>query len=207
MHQTEPEFKDGTMPFRDVFERYLAGIRRFLTRILGEDEAEDAAQEVFLRVAGNLDRFRGDSSIQSWIYRIARNVAVDRIRHRPTRCEGVRKYPGHAPEEDLTDAMSLLADEQTSIEKYLINKEMNVCIRKRVDSLPESYRRVLVLSDIEGMTSAEIASVVGASEGAVKIRLHRARARLREDLGTNCAFYRDERGVLACEPKPASMEN
>jgi len=72
-----------------------------------------------------------------------------------------------------------------------------------VDTLPESYRRVLVYSELAGMTNAEIASALGVGEGAVKIRLHRARARLREDLGTYCTLYRDGCDELSCEPKTA----
>ena len=78
---------------------------------------------------------------------------------------------------------------------------MNRCIRGRVETLPESYRSVLALSELAGMTNAEIASALGTTEGAVKIRLHRARAALRKDLGSYCALYRDERDELACEPK------
>lgn len=189
--------------FQEIYGTHLPGILRFLSRIVGEEEAEDVAQEVFLRVARNLDRFRGDSSVGTWIYRIARNAALDRIRSRPARHENPREYPANVPDEDPADAMSLLPDEQASIERHLIGKEMNECIRGRVDNLPESYRSVLVLSEFAGMTNAEIASVLGIGEGAVKIRLHRARARLREDLGTRCTVYRDGRDELACEPKPA----
>lgn len=189
--------------FQEIYGTHLPGILRFLSRIVGEEEAEDVAQEVFLRVGRNLDRFRGDSSVGTWIYRIARNAALDRIRSRPARYEGARDYPEHALDGEPTDAMSLFPDEQASIERYLIGKEMNECIRGRVDSLPESYRSVLVLSEFAEMTNAEIASALGIGEGAVKIRLHRARARLREDLGARCTVYRDDRDELACEPKPA----
>lgn len=190
------------VPFQEIYGTHLPGILRFLSRIVGEDEAEDVAQEVFLRVDRNLDRFRGDSSVGTWIYRIARNAALDRIRSRPARHDDVRGHPAHGPDEDPTDAMSLIPDEQASIERYLIGKEMNECIRGRVDNLPESYRSVLVLSEFAGMTNAEIASALGIGEGAVKIRLHRARARLREDLGNRCTVYRDDRDELACEPYP-----
>jgi len=103
--------------------------------------------------------------------------------------------------------MSQLPDGQASLERYLIGKEMRECIRGRVDTLPESYRRVLVLSELVGMTNAEIASALGVSEGAVKIRLHRARSLLREDLGTHCTLYHDELAELACEPKFAFGSN
>lgn len=195
--------KNSNGSFQEIYERYYPGILRFLTRLVGKDEAEDVAQEVFLRVDRGLEDFRGDAALGTWIYRIARNAALDRLRSRPTWDESARELRAHGSDEDPADICSRLPDEQASIERYLIGKEMSECIRGRVESLPESYRRVLVLSDLAGMTNAEIASALEATEGAVKIRLHRARARLREDLGTHCTLYRDERDELGCEPKPA----
>ena len=78
---------------------------------------------------------------------------------------------------------------------------MNDCIRKYVESLPPSYRSVVILSEGEGLTNQEIADVLGISLGMVKIRLHRARRRLKRELGNGCNVYRDERNELACEPK------
>ena len=194
---------DGKGSFQEIYERFHPGILRFLSRLLGENDAEEVAQEVFLRVDRGLEGFRGDSAVGTWIYRIARNSALDRLRGRPAWHESVRGFQAHGSDEDPTDVCSRLPDEQASIERYLIGKEMSECIRGRVENLPESYRRVLVLSDLAGMTNAEIACALGTSEGAVKIRLHRARARLREDLGTHCTMYRDERDELACEPRSA----
>ena len=161
------------------------------------------AQEVFLRVDRGLEGFRGEASIGTWIYRIARNAALDRLRSRPAWLESVRQLRSHRSEEDPVDVISQLPDEQASLEQYLVGKEMSECIRGRVDILPESYGESLVLSELVGITNAEIASALGVSEGAVKIRLHRARSMLREDLGTHCTLYYDERDELACEPKPA----
>jgi RNA polymerase sigma-70 factor (ECF subfamily) len=193
---------DEKLSFEEIYERFRPGILRFLSRFVGENEAEDVAQEVFLRVDRGLAEFRGESSIGTWIYRIARNGALDRLRRRSAYHEGVREIQAHGRDEDPADVMSLLPDEQVSIERQLIGKEMSECIRGRIDTLPESYRRVLVFSELAGMTNAEIASALGVSEGAVKIRLHRARSLLREDLGTHCTLYHDERDELACEPKP-----
>ena len=194
---------DGKGSFQEVYERFQPGVLRFLSRLVGEEEAEDVAQEVFLRVDRGLEGFRGEASIGTWIYRIARNAALDRLRSRPAWHESVRQLRSHGSEEDPVDVISQLPDEQASLEQYLVGKEMSECIRGRIDILPESYRRVLVLSELVGMTNAEIASALGVSEGAVKIRLHRARSLLREDLGTHCTLYHDERDELACEPKPA----
>ena len=194
---------DGKKSFQEIYERFRPGVLRFLSRLVGEEEAEDVAQEVFLRVDRGLEGFRGESSIGTWIYRIARNAVLDRLRSRPAWLESARQLQTHGSEEDPEDIMSQLPDEQASLERYLIGKEMSECIRGRVDTLPESYRRVLVLSELIGMTNAEIASALGVSEGAGKIRLHRARALLREDLGTHCTLYHDELDELACEPKSA----
>lgn len=194
---------DGKRSFQEIYERFQPGVLRFLSRLVGKEEAEDVAQEVFLRVDRGLGGFRGDSSIGTWVYRIARNAALDHLRSRPARLDSVRRLRTHGSDEDPEEAMYQLPDQRASLERYLIGKEMSECIRGRVDTLPESYRRVLLLSDLVGMTNAGIASTLDVSEGAVKIRLHRARALLRVDLGAHCALYRDERDELACEPKSA----
>lgn len=189
--------------FRQVYDRHYPGILRFLIRLVGEDEAEDVAQEVFLKVDRGLQDFRGEAAIGTWIYRIARNAAIDRLRGRPRLDRSAGEVEAQRTDDAPADPCSSLPDEQASVERYLIGKEMSECIRGRVESLPESYRSVLVLSELAGMTNAEIASALGTSEGAAKIRLHRARAMLRKDLGARCTLSRDERDVLSCEPRPA----
>jgi RNA polymerase sigma-70 factor (ECF subfamily) len=194
---------DGKKSFQEIYEWFQPGVLRFLSRLVGEKEAEDVAQEVFLRVDRGLEGFRGESSMGTWIYRIARNAALDHLRSRPAWLESVRQLRTHGSDEDPEDVMSQLPDERASLERNLMGKEMSECIRGRIGNLPGSYGEVLVLRELEGMTNAEIASVLGISEGAVKIRLHRARSLLREDLGTHCTLSRDERDELACDPKPA----
>lgn len=195
---------DGKKSFQEIYERFRPGVLRFLSRLVGEEEAEDVAQEVFLRVDRGLEGFRGESSIGTWIYRIARNAALDRLRSRPAWLESVRQTGTYGTDEDPADVMSRIPDERASLERRMIAKEMNECIRGRIGNLPGSYGEVLVLRELGGMTNAEIASALGVSEGAVKIRLHRARSLMREDLGTHCILSRDERDELACDPKPDS---
>lgn len=193
---------NGNGSFEEIYEKFHPGVLRFLSRLVGESEAEDVAQEVFLRVDRGLAEFRGDSTLGTWVYRIARNAALDRLRSKPAWRESERDFPSHGSGDDPGDVVSRYPDERASLERGLIGKEMSECVRRRVDTLPEAYRGVLVLSELTGMTNAEIASALGISEGTVKIRLHRARARLREDLGNNCMVYHDERAELVCEPKP-----
>jgi RNA polymerase sigma-70 factor (ECF subfamily) len=191
----------GNGDFHEIYVKFYPGILRFLTRMVGEVEAEDMAQEVFLKVSRGLQEFRGEASIKTWIYRVARNAALDRLRVRSQRVGNVGEIDTPVTDENHTDACADLPDDRASVERHLIGKEMSECIRGRVENLPESYRNVLVLSELAGMTNAEIASRLGTNEGIVKIRLHRARAMLRKDLGAHCALYRDERDELACEPK------
>ncbi len=87
---------------------------------------------------------------------------------------------------------------------------MNACIRNVIDQLPENYRTVIVLSELEGLSDQDMAEVLGLSLEAAKIRLHRARTRLKEDLSRHCIFYRTEQNELACDrkgPFPIYNEN
>ena len=94
----------------------------------------------------------------------------------------------------------------TSLDSQLVRKEMNECIRGIVDGLPENYRAVLALSEVEEFTNAEISQILGISLDVVKIRLHRARARLKKELEAKCNFYRDERNELACDRKTTHLK-
>jgi RNA polymerase sigma-70 factor, ECF subfamily len=93
-----------------------------------------------------------------------------------------------------------------STEQRLIRDEMNGCIREIVQTLPEQYRSIIVLSELEGLKDNEIAEILGLTLQAAKVRLHRARARLRKELGVACVFYRDELNEFACDRKNPSCE-
>ena len=187
--------------FSAIYKEYHPKIVRYLTRLVGELEAEDTAQEVFVKISRSLDSFRGESSLSTWIYRIATNAALDHLRKSSSRLVRLAEDNDLAGEEDAgTVDTSPLHDTQ------LIRKDMNDCIRAIVDSLPEDYRTVLVLSDLEGLTNAEITEVLGISMDTAKIRLHRARTKLRKELETHCNFYRDERNELSCDRKTMPLK-
>ncbi|MDR3565743.1 MAG: sigma-70 family RNA polymerase sigma factor, partial [Negativicutes bacterium] len=86
-------------------------------------------------------------------------------------------------------------------EDQVVRQEMNECIRKSITFLPDNYRTIVILSDLEELKNSEIATILGLSIGTVKIRLHRAKEKLRKELSENCLFYRTECNELACEPK------
>jgi RNA polymerase sigma-70 factor, ECF subfamily len=181
----------GPPDFDDLYAEFHARIRRYLSRLVSAREAEDLTQEVFARVSKALPRFRGDSKVSTWVYRIATNIAFDRLRSPAFARGGQVLLEGERP----------TTERSAGIELVLVRKEMNDCIRQYIDGLPPSYRSVVILSEQEELTNQEIADALGITLDTVKIRLHRARARLRSQLGTGCAFYRDERNELACEPR------
>jgi RNA polymerase sigma-70 factor (ECF subfamily) len=174
------------LEFNTVYAAFYARILRYLTRLVGPEEAEDVSQEVFSKISRSLAEFRGEA-LSSWVYRIATNAATDRMRRTAAR-------PSITEDDDVA-----LPDTADSAEQQVIRSEMSECVRDLTNELPDSYRTVLVLSEIEGLKDAEIAEVVGATVQAVKIRLHRARSRLRQIMEDRCRFYRDRDNTLLCD--------
>jgi RNA polymerase sigma-70 factor (ECF subfamily) len=183
--------------FRTLDDRFRSRIRRYVTRLVGEADAEDVTQSVMLKVSEGLAGFRGDSSVSTWLYRIATNVALDRLRQRTIDppIEGGYEFDEHDLPPDV---------QSPSVETTAIHEEMRACISEFVARLPDSYKTVTVLSEIEGFKNSEIAAILDVSLDTVKIRLHRAREKLRRDLEAGCTFYRDERAEFACDRKPVA---
>lgn len=179
------------LDFDGIHAEFRPKIARYLSRLVGKDEAEDLVQEVFARIDHALPDFREDSKLSTWVYRIATNAAFDRLRSRAS--ERTAHARLHGEEAANTG--------QPGVEQELARREMNDCVRQYIEALPPSYRAVVILSEDEGLTNPEIAEALGISLDTVKIRLHRARRRLKEALGTGCSFYRDERNEFACAPK------
>jgi RNA polymerase sigma-70 factor, ECF subfamily len=196
--------RDCNLEFQDLHHDLRPRILRYATRLVGAHEAEDLTQEVFLKVSQGLKDFRGQSQISTWIYRIATNAAFDRL-HSPSFKRIVRQgtsgFPVSEIDMEVEDKDLWSGQKAPSIDTLLIRKEMNLCIRDFVEELPSNYRAVVVLSELEGMKNNEIAEILGVSLHTVKIRLHRAKDKLRKELETHCSFYRDERNEPACDRK------
>lgn len=195
----------GEFDFHKIHNDFRSGIMRYLTRMVGEEDAEDLTQEVFVKIDRALKLFRGESKLSTWVYKIATNVAIDRLRR-------TSSLPGHEKRikiEDIAEREEnkrIWTGEHTpSIEQRVIRREMNDCIHEIIEILPKSYRSVIILSELEGFKDAEIADILGLGLEATKIRLHRARARLKKELKTACVFYRDERNVFACDRKETPL--
>ena len=181
----------AALDFQRVFDEFQPRIRRYLARLAGPGEADDLTQETFARVSQALAGFRGEAALSTWIYRIATNVARDRARS-----------PGFQLQARAAEPEALAAlGTAPAIEQDIARREMSECVRDYVDQLPADYRTVVVLSELEELPDREIAEVLGISLEAAKIRLHRARARLRQMLEQGCELSRDERNELTCEPR------
>lgn len=182
------------LEFQAVHERFRSRVMRYLTRLVGEEGAEDLTQSVMLKVSEGLPNFRGDSSLSTWIYRIATNAALDRLRRKTIQASD--KTDVESDEGDVP-----LGAQTPSVETTAIREEMSACIREFIERLPKNYKIVMVLSELEGFKNNEIAAILGVNLDTVKIRLHRAREKLRKDLGLGCSFHRDEDGEFACDRK------
>ncbi|MCX5829006.1 MAG: sigma-70 family RNA polymerase sigma factor [Deltaproteobacteria bacterium] len=193
--------KNGEIRFQQVYDEYRGKILRYLTRMVGENEAEDLTQEVFVKIGQALETFRGESSLSTWIYQIATNAALDKLRHPFNRHAGGKLLPVEAITETKEDENIWTGEVTASTEQRVIRQEMNGCIREIIQMLPETHRSVIVLSELEGLSDAEIADILGLTLPATKIRLHRARTKLRKELTTACIFYRDDRHEFACDRK------
>lgn len=192
--------------FRTLYEANHQRVLHLLARMVGPQEAEDLTQAVFANAAKALSNFRGDAQTSTWLYRIAANVAADWLRSRPAHEAKVTvQLPGVLDHEaDEVGATPDFKDHQTSPEQELVRKEMRDCIREVIGQLPEDHRTVLMLGELGGFTDDDVARTLGISRANAKVRLHRARARLKKALEGRCEFYRNEDNEFACEPKPAT---
>lgn len=202
------ESKNSPVPQADFENLYLTfwpKIHRYVTRLVGDQEAEDLTQEIFIKVGQAVATFRNESQLSTWIYRIATNAAIDKIRSashsRSTKQTTISPTHEEVTKINLKVNKLTVGQKVPLPETQVISQEMNSCIRAFIDELPEVYRTVIILSEFEGFKNKEIAEILGLSLDSVKIRLHRAKQKLKEDFSKNCNFYRDDRNVLNCEPK------
>lgn len=156
--------------------RLLAVARNLLRH---EEDARDCVQEALIQAFRRIDGFEGKAALGTWLHRIVVNQALSKLRSRKARPEdsidellptfdqdGIRIEPSWPHEEPIDE---LLARHTT-----------RAVVRAKIEELPESYRNVLLLKDIEDLETSEVAALLGLNEGAVRVRLHRARAALKK---------------------------
>jgi RNA polymerase sigma-70 factor (ECF subfamily) len=183
---------DSDLEFQKIYAAYQPKIRRYLAYLVGEDEAEDLTQEVFVKVNRAIKTFRGESRLSTWLYRIATNTGIDRIRSSPFKRithEGLLTVSLEKGEAEFDVKNVWTGEKLPSSEQELVRKQMNECIKDFIEKLPENYRTVLVLSELQVISNREIAEILGVTVGTVKIRLHRAREKLKEELLAHCDSY------------------
>lgn len=183
------------MEFWGVYDQYYTKVRKFILALVKDQwVADDLIQETFLRVQQNLGTLKDSSKLSSWIFRIAYNLCQDYFHQ--LKAAQRRESIGLEQTEDLEEAFI----REVSIQKELEQREMGQCVQNQIDLLPEPLRAVLVLFDITECSHQEIADILGITVENVKVRLHRARKKLKAILEEKCSFERDERNVLVCNP-------
>jgi len=183
------------MQIAELYEAYYFEIRRYLARFVAVPDAEDLTQAVFVKISKGLKDFRGESTPRTWLFRIATNTLRDFMRSKSRRATEVEVHISPAELERYDCSQN----NENLVEKGALRREMNECISEFIRRLPENYGTVLILSDLEGYTNAEIAEILEISLDNVKIRLHRARARLNAELVKGCDFSYNSDNDLNCQ--------
>lgn len=142
-----------------------------------EAEAEDVVQDAYVRAYSHLDQFEGRARFATWLTRIAVHEARARIR-RGSRYAPLEEATGPRPVSELPDSNG----GSNGPEDEASGRELQKILTRAIDKLPDSHRSVFVLRDVEGLSTAETAEILGLSEANVKVRLHRARTALRADI-------------------------
>ncbi len=160
---------------REYSGRLLAVIRGI---VRNEEDARDCLQDAFLQAFRAMDRFEGRAALSSWLHRIAVNAALMKLRSRKRKAEA--SIDDLLPQFDGTDTrIDPVWQPQTTPGPDLEAAERKTYIHQAIAQLPENYRNVILLRDIQEMSTDEAAEALGISPGAVKVRLHRARGALK----------------------------
>jgi RNA polymerase sigma-70 factor (ECF subfamily) len=170
--------------FDDIFARYQSMVFNLTFRILGDrEEALDVSQEVFFSVFRKLHRFRGESSLKTWIYRIAVNRASNRCRWwNRLRRRGTVSLDEHLGGDDARTMSETLVSGGKNPEESLLQRETRHEIERTLRRLPVQQRVAVIMRDVEGMSYEEIAGLLEFSVGTVKSRIARGRDQLKRRL-------------------------
>jgi RNA polymerase sigma-70 factor (ECF subfamily) len=156
-----------------LYHRYKRRVFGLALRIVGASDAEEVAQEAFIRIFRGLPKFRGDAALSTWIYRLAVNAALS---HR------TRRAAARLP---IEEAQAEADGEPHATEAPRGDAVLRARLERALAKLPAGYRTVIVLHDVEGLEHEEIASILGCHVGTSKSQLHKARGKLREILAAD----------------------
>ncbi len=179
------------MNFWEIYDQYYFRVRTVILGLVRDEWVnDDLTQETFLRVQDRLGDLRDPAKLSSWVFRIAYNLCQDHFRE-----------AGKFAVTEGAEEMELKIVEEVSVQKEFEQHQMSKCVQVEIDLLPESLRTVLLMADRMEFSNREIAEVLGITIENAKVRLHRARKRLKQLLEHKCTFETDERNVLVCEPR------
>ncbi|GAB6151508.1 RNA polymerase sigma factor SigZ [Desulfosporosinus burensis] len=165
-----------------VWEEFSLPLKRFIKkRVVNEHDAEDIFQEIYLKIHKNIGSVLDEDKIHAWIYRVARNTMTDYYRRNHNKFEVT----------DLTEDLESSKDEELST-----NTEIAACLKVMVDSLPETYKQAILLTEFQNMTQKELSEKLGISISGAKSRVQRGRKLLKEMLLGCCQLEVDRRGNI-----------
>jgi RNA polymerase sigma-70 factor (ECF subfamily) len=167
-----------------IVQRHKAPLLNFIYRYLNNhDSAEDITQEVFIRIYKNVNNYHPDiAGFRTWMYKIATNLCKNEIRNVDRRSKVL--VPSSTNRNEENEKLEDIQDPSPGPDIQLEDKELQEALSMAISNLPEKFRIVLILRDIEGMSYDEIAKIINKPEGTVKSRLNRARLMLKDRLKT-----------------------
>ena len=186
--------------FEELLRQYEKKVYTLCFRMCGNSEdAEEAAQDTFLALWRGIDRFRQESSLSTWIYRLASNACIDLLRRRKKQGSSLSLDD----EELFLDAVDTAPRPQDAVE----HREAQKLLQEGLSALPEEYRKVLILREIEGLSYTEIAESASLELGTVKSRISRGRVLLRNFLSGSGNFFEIASSkVTECNQKEMSAK-
>lgn len=171
----------NTSAFEELVRRYERKIYNLVYRMLGnEEDAKDALQDTFIRAYRFIKNFKGKSSFYTWLYRIATNVCLTRLKNRK-----INEPAGFSLDEPIIDESEMqreLPDYKESPEHLYHRQQLQKALQDAINELPSDYRSVVILRDLQGLSNQEVSKALNLSVAAVKSRLHRGRVFLRNRL-------------------------
>jgi len=179
--------KNGdTKAFEELMKRTQTNIYNLGLRLLGnKEDAADLMQETYIKAYENLNRFEGRSSFSTWLYRIATNNALMKLRKEKKKkvsIDELKKFGDKSYKVEISD----WSENPSS---YFKSAELKEVLQKAIDSLPPKYKSVFILHDVEGLPLTEVAQILSLSVPAVKTRVHRSRMYLREKISEYIKKY------------------
>jgi RNA polymerase sigma-70 factor (ECF subfamily) len=159
--------------FDDIVENYSDFVYNVAYRMMGKPEdAEDVSQDAFISAFRAFERFRGESKVTTWLYRITVNAALMKLRK--------EKKARTLTRTGLDDVV--IADWSDAPERFATNSELGAKIKEGIDMLPEDLQAAVILRDIEGLSNSEAAEILDVTVSSLKSRLHRGRILLRKHM-------------------------